>query len=121
MINQEYENLVNLLKVFKNRPHHLAKYLSDNDAFSDSFLDKLNNNKLSNISEDDTPDSFVDINHMNEYFNSLIDGTNFEEKKSFEKVVIDINFKLNKCLKEERYEEAVNIRNYMEKNNIPRI
>ena len=33
-----YRNLVRLLKLFQNRPNHLAKYLIDNVAFNDLFL-----------------------------------------------------------------------------------
>ena len=35
---QLYRNLIAILKLFKNRPYHLAKYLIENDAFTDKFL-----------------------------------------------------------------------------------
>ncbi len=71
-----YRNLVILLKMFKNRPFHLAKYLIDNSALKDDFLDKLSNSeKLKEFSEDDELKSknlFLDINQMNDYYNSFI-------------------------------------------------
>ena len=71
-----YRNLVILLKMFKNRPFHLAKYLIDNSALKDEFLKKLiNNEKLKEFSQDEDLKSkilFLDINQMNDYFNSLI-------------------------------------------------
>ena len=39
--DQLYKNLVILLKMFKNRPYHLAKYLTDNTAFSQEFIKKI--------------------------------------------------------------------------------
>jgi len=47
-----YRNLYLLLKVFKNRPFHLAKYLLDNKALNDSFLKKVaESDKIKNLSE----------------------------------------------------------------------
>ena len=46
------KNLITLLKIFKNRPYHLSKYLLDNSAFDNSFLNKIkNSDKLSTLSE----------------------------------------------------------------------
>ena len=38
MNKKEKYNLINLFKLFKNRPNHLVKFLLDNDAFTDKFL-----------------------------------------------------------------------------------
>ena len=32
-MNEDHKNLIALLKIFKNRPYHLAKYLIDNMNF----------------------------------------------------------------------------------------
>ena len=94
-----YRNLYLLLKVFKNRPFHLAKYLLDNKALNDSFLKKVaESDKIKNLSEIDENKYFSDINQMNDFFN-----------------------KLNTILKEEKYEEAAILRDYMFFNNIKRI
>ena len=72
-----YKNLVLLLKMFKNRPFHLAKYLIENSALREDFLKKISNSeKLKEFSQDDDLKSknlFHDINQMNEYYNSLTD------------------------------------------------
>jgi hypothetical protein len=33
-----YRNLVLLIKLFKNRPYHLAKYLIENSALTEDFI-----------------------------------------------------------------------------------
>ena len=44
MENEElYRSLVLLLKMFKNRPYHLAKYLVENSALTEDFIKKLKN------------------------------------------------------------------------------
>jgi len=58
------KKLITLLKLFKNRPHHLAKYLIDNDALNSEFTNSLiNSNKISKISKDkiDKYNNFSDI------------------------------------------------------------
>ena len=80
MENEElYRNLVNLLKMFKNRPYHLAKYLIENSAFSKDFIKKVSENgKLTNLSEDSDektkqPIYFLDIGKMNDHYNTFTD------------------------------------------------
>ena len=52
MNENKHKNLILLLKLFKNRPYHLSKYLLDNDAFTEDFLNKIKvSDKLSNISD----------------------------------------------------------------------
>ena len=123
---QLYLNLLAILKLFKNRPYHLAKYLIENDALNDSFINKIiDSERLSNLSQVDEGQSviktvyFIDISHMNEYFNDLTDKPTKSKpvKKDMSK---DLNFKLDQALKEERYEDAIRIRDYMIKHNIKR-
>ena len=125
---QLYRNLLSILKEFKNRPYHLAKYLIENDAFTENFIQKLiESEKLNEISFDlESSKSvikaiyFVDISHMNEYFGSFTDGSN-SSKKSIRSITKELNDKLNQCLKDEKYEDAIRIRDYMSKHNIKRI
>ena len=50
-----YKNLLMILKMFKNRPYHLAKYLVDNNAFDQKFIDKIiNSEKLKDLNEKET-------------------------------------------------------------------
>lgn len=111
-----YETLINVLKLFKNRPYHLAKYLIDNNALSDFYIRKLINSKF----KDNKDIQFKDINHLNEYFNSILDNDTKKEK-TMQEISIELNQKLEQLVKEEKYEEAIFVRDYMNRNNIPRI
>ena len=68
-----YKNFVTLLKLFKNRPYHLAKYFIQNDAIKEDFLSKIvNSDRLRNLKEDEFSEKiFLDINQINDFFNSL--------------------------------------------------
>lgn len=121
-------NLVLLLKMFKNRPYHLAKYLIDNSALSQEFIKKiLKSDKLKELSEEEESPSvipvyFVDISQMDEFYNSFIDDIKqISKEKNLEEVTIELNEKLNECIKNEKYEDAARIRDYMLRNNIKRI
>ena len=121
-----YRNLVILLKMFKNRPFHLAKYLIDNSALKDDFLAKLSNSeKLKEFSEDDELKSknlFLDINQMNDYYNSLTDDIKkIGVAKTPEEIAEALNQKLESLIIEEKYEDAARLRDYMFRNNIKRI
>jgi hypothetical protein len=118
-----YRNLYLLLKVFKNRPFHLAKYLLDNKALNDSFLKKVaESDKIKNLSEIDENKYFSDINQMNDFFNNLANDTKkLGFTKSDEEISKELSEKLNTLLKEEKYEEAAILRDYMFFNNIKRI
>jgi excinuclease UvrABC helicase subunit UvrB len=111
-----YQGLVSILKTFKNRPHHLAKYLISNNAFNENFIKKITNVNLIKYSDSIL---FKDINQMNEYYNSLLEEGKKEEK--LKEMSIELSKKLNDLIKEERYEEAIYIRDYMNNNNIPKI
>ena len=118
-----YKNLVLLIKMFKNRPHHLAKYLIDNSALTENFINAVEENarlKKIDMSDDDSRLPviyFADINQMNEYYNSL---TEEYKTKSPEEVEKSINEKLKSLIEEERYEDAARLRDYMQKNKIIR-
>jgi hypothetical protein len=125
MENEElYRNLVIFLKMFKNRPYHLAKHLIESNALNKDFLNKISENpKLCDIDDDRSDDSrlpviyFADINKMNEYYNSL---TEENKKKSPEQIERDLNEKLEQLIFQERYEDAARLRDYMIRNKIKR-
>jgi hypothetical protein len=107
-----YRNLVRLLKLFQNRPNHLAKYLIDNVAFNDLFLKLLlESEKLSDL-ENTPPPFFKDIDEMNEYFN-VFDSSYKSKKKNPKKILEDLTKKLEECIRLEKYEDAIRIRDYM--------
>jgi hypothetical protein len=123
-MNEDHKNLIALLKIFKNRPYHLAKYLIDNNAFDDDFLNKLKKSeRLSKISEKDgdVPFYFSNITHMEDFYNSLLDDViEMKKIKSIEYITNELNTKLDILIKEEKFEEASKIRDYMFKNGIKR-
>jgi len=116
-----YRNFVTLLKLFKNRPYHLAKYLIQNGAVKEEFLSKIvNSDRLRNLKEDDFNDKiFMDINQMNDFFNSLT--TEVKKLSMFrtdDEIEQDLNKKLADLLNDEKYEEAAILRDYMFSNGI---
>jgi hypothetical protein len=132
MENEElYRSLVILLKMFKNRPYHLAKYLVENSALKEDFIKKLkNSDRLKEINEDEksseqkllpVPVYFVDISQMDNFYNSLVDDIKqLSKEKGIEEVTNELNKKLDDLIKLEKYEEAARVRDYMTRNNIKR-
>lgn len=127
MENEDFfRNLVNLLKMFKNRPHHLAKYLIENSALQTDFADRIKENyKLKSLSEDENKYQniyFSDIAQMNDFYSSFSDDMKkMNVGKSPEEIANDLNQRLDGFVKDEKYEDAARLRDYMTKNNIKRI
>lgn len=123
---QLYQNLLSILKIFKNRPYHLAKYLIENNAFNPDFIRKiLESDKLNQLGKTESKSLikavyFVDITQMNDFFNSLMDDSGTKKKPISSLSPEELNQKLDQYLKEERYEDAIRIRDYMVKHNIKR-
>lgn len=127
-----YRNLVILLKIFKNRPNHLAKYLIDNMAFTDSFIENLiNSDKLNKMKPNETQSYFsesvnldtpyfANYEQMNEYYNDMM-IQDIKQLQDPSKIEGELNEKLDSFLEEEKYEEAAKLRDYMKRNNINRI
>ena len=121
-----YNNLVTLLKLFKNRPYHLSKYLIENSALDTNFINKiLKSDKLQELQEkmsneggyELTPIYFPDISKMEEFYNSL---SNISESKDKKEILKELNQKMMELLKGEKYEEAARLRDYMIENRIKR-
>lgn len=120
-MDKDYKNLLAILKLFRNRPSHLAKFLIDNKAFKLEFLEKIENSeKLSNINKSDL--HFNTISEMNDYYNSLVDDLDkMRDKKTKKELELDFNSRLMLAIESENYEEASRIRDYMKKNKIRKI
>lgn len=114
--NEDFQNnLVMFLKLFKNRPYHLAKYLIDNLALSKNFVDKISkSDKL-----DKSDKYFSDISQMNDFYSSLLDTK--DSKKSLEEITKEINDKMDNLIIDEKFEDAARLRDYMSKHKIKRI
>jgi hypothetical protein len=124
MENNSYKNLITLLKLFKNRPYHLAKFLIENSALNDKFINNvLNNTQLNDISKKETTEnkelSFLNISEMNDFYDSLVDDRDYVNK-SHKDLEIELNDKLDKLIEEEKFEEAAYIRDIMKNKNIKR-
>ena len=133
MENEElYRSLVILLKIFKNRPYHLAKYLVENSALTEEFIKKLkSSDKLKEFNDEEKSEQrllpvpvsvyFLDISHMENFYNSFIDDIKqLSKEKNIEEITNEINKKLDALIKQEKYEEAARVRDYMNRNNIKR-
>jgi hypothetical protein len=116
-----YKKLVTLLKLFKNRPYHLAKYLIDNKALNKDFIKTvLNSSKLEDISNnEDLLVNFNSIEQMEEFYSSLVDLNNLDNKTP-EQITEELNLKLDNLIDNEKYEEAANLRDYMKRKKIER-
>ena len=122
-----YKKIVTLLKIFKNRPYHLAKYLMENNAFNKPFINKISkSNKLDEISSDEEinkylPTTFNNIQHMQDFYDSLLDEIKqISTNKSKKQLESELNEKLDSYIKLEKFEEAAKLRDYMSKNSIKR-
>jgi hypothetical protein len=127
-----YQNLVILLKIFRNRPNHLAKYLIDNLAFNDNFIESIiKSEKLNKIDPNEPYSYFSDsvkietpyfsnYEEMNDYYNNMMiqDLKHLQDPK---KVNEEINKKLSDSIENENFEESARIRDYMKRNKIKRI
>lgn len=120
-----YKNLYLLLKMFKNRPYHLSKYLLDNGALTEDFLKKIEeSDKLKEINSEESnqkllPVYLPNIAKMQEYYNSLLEID--LKSKSIEEITEHLNNKLNDCIKNEQYEDAARIRDFMTRKGIKKL
>ena len=107
-----YRNLAKLFRLFQNRPNHLARFLVDKMAFNDYFIKLLLESERLNENEEHTPPPFKDIEEMNEYYDIFKEP---KGKKSAKKRAENLISKLEECLRLEKYEDAIRIRDYMVK------
>jgi cysteinyl-tRNA synthetase len=125
-MSSEYENLLVVLKLFQNRPHHLTKFLIENKAINSDFLSKISDSdKLSDMAKNGIKDNYLHFNTISEmkrYYSSLLDDLeNLKRKKTKEELTMELNQKLKDAIEKENYEEASRIRDYMKVNNIQKL
>ena len=108
----DYKNLSKFLKFFINRPNHLARYLIDNEALNKEFLSKISSLDNSEMDESKLISVyFLDINQMNNFFKKLIEKN--DSNYSDNNLIEELEKELQNCLFEERYEDAIRIRDYL--------
>lgn len=122
-----YKNLISVMKMFENRPYHLVKFLMEKNAFTDEFKSVvMRNNFLDKVKEDEDDYLsskkiyFIDISQMNEFFNSIFKDSDWGVDTQPD-LTKDLNSKLDGYIRDERYEDAIRIRDYMNKMGIKRI
>ena len=109
----DYKGLAKFLKFFINRPNHLARYLIENDALNKDFLKKISSIDKSDVDESNLISVyFLDINQMNNFFNKLIENGDGQLDNN-ENLIEELEKELQNCLFEERYEDAIRIRDYL--------
>lgn len=119
------KNLISLLRIFQNRPHHLAKYFIQNKSFDKEFENNiLNSKKLSELSNkyefSEIPTIyFLNFKDMLKFFDNMSNEYSLDNQE-LEKTQEELNRKLDELIKSEKYEDAIKIRDYMIQNNIPR-
>jgi hypothetical protein len=124
-INRLERNLITFLKLFQNRPSHLAKYLLENDSFSDNFKNNvINSDKLDEFSlkysQGELPTIyFLNFKEMLKFYENISNELNID-KLDNDKISDKLNDRLDECIKHEKYEEAIKIRDFMIQNNIKR-
>ncbi len=116
-MDQDYNNLLTLFRIFKNRPSHLARFLIDNKALDDKFLKKIEGSgKLSNIDRSNIEDGqyFKNISEMKSYYDSLMEDFDLMKSKKSKKELREyLSNLLNKAIMEEDFEEAARIRDFI--------
>jgi hypothetical protein len=120
-MNDYYENLLVLLKIFKNRPYHLTRYLINNNAFNDEFIIKvLNSKKLNELKNQVIDDrQFNSIDEMKDYYNSLINYIdNLDSEIYLRELLDELKIQLKIALENEDYEKAAEIRDYIKINKL---
>jgi excinuclease UvrABC helicase subunit UvrB len=115
MKEEEIRTLSKFLKFFINRPNHLARYLVENDALNNDFQQKLKNFEKKNVDESKLVSLyFLNIDQMTDFFKKLITKTETNTYLS-EDVIKELENELQICIEEERYEDAIRIRDYLKK------
>ena len=117
MTDRTQRNLITLLKLFKNRPYHLSKYLLENAAFDKGFLRKIVKsfklNELSSKCSNSDLESFNNLNQMDDFYSSLLEEMNEIVLHDRNNLTIVLNDRLDSLIRDEKYEEAAALRDYM--------
>lgn len=109
-----YFKVLNLLKMFNNRPHHLAKFIIDNNILSEDTIRKLNNNEFLNkeIDFNFKPNIFFkNISEVEDYYDNIINNEKIDNDLKLE----SLKEKLDYFLSIEDYRKANEINKEIQK------
>lgn len=119
MKSPSYKNLTSIINIFKGKPNQLAKYLIDSGAITSEFLDKINNKEVNHVNQKNELIIFNDFNGVKDYYNDLVNEI-LSQNEDVSLLEIELNDKLDELIKLEKYEEAIEVRDYMNKNGFKR-
>lgn len=105
----DWTKLIAFFECFENKPGLLCKYLVENQALSPEFVKKVLGEKWTKF-----PD-FKSVSQLEDYLSEI------PAAKKPSDAVAKANAKLDKLIRDERYEDAAVLRDWMEKKRIPRI
>lgn len=122
----QYKKFILFLEMFQNRPHHLARFLLENNILNVDFLKKLSDNTslnhITDINKMKEEVYFKNITEMKKYYKSIIYPIDEErDKMTSEEWEIEINNRLRVSIDRENYEESCRLRDYMKKHNIKKM
>jgi hypothetical protein len=100
--HEKIELLAGLINLFEGRNNHLAKFLVENGAVSDTFISRIDFTQLTQRRD------FTSIGEMHGYYSSVLSETVPRNEE-------DLEGRLARLLEEERYEDAARLRDYMRK------
>lgn len=102
-----YESLVQFLKLFINRPYYLGKFLLEHNAVNKNFLKKIANSK--NIEQYMDDYYMKNITDMEQSYSQFFDTKNL----SFHEQEVHFNTLLQNYISEDNFEKAIEVRDYM--------
>ena len=119
-MEERHKKIAYILSFFKNRPNQLTKFLIENDAFKDSFYEKIDKIPENKKNEENIENPyFRDFQEMKKFYDGVLSNelNNLYQERD---TVREINEKLDEYIRLEKYEDAIRIRHYMKKNGIKR-
>ena len=116
MKNKAHKNLAHIIHSFGFRPNLLAKYFIDNDVLKPAFLKVLEEGDYSDL-EKSAP-VFSHFSQIRDYYSDVL--KTIDLNLDDENLTHKLNEKLDELIIQERYEEAIAIRDFMTIKKIPR-
>jgi len=116
MRNKAHKNLSHIIHSFGFRPNLLAKYFIDNDVLKPAFLKVLEEGDYSSLQGGDPV--FSNFSQIKDYYGDIL--KTIDLNLDDEDLATKLNAKLDELIIQERYEEAIAIRDFMTIKKIPR-
>jgi len=115
-MDKKIENLVHILSSFGYRPNLVAKYLIENNLLSPVFLQTLSQGDFSTIGKNSH--NFRTFQQVRDHYSDILKTMDLQVEIG--ELSKKLNEKLDLLIKQEKFEEAISIRDYMNEKKIPR-